>query len=143
LLPSGLAILEEQSWRNSGRCRKPRISCIIGNFMSKTTDKVLIVLVTTSTSKDAVVIGEAVVRAKRAACVNILPAVTSIYRWKGKTEKSREALLILKTTRLQYPALEKLIRSMHPYDVPEIIAIQAERGLRQYLGWVVQETTSN
>ena len=109
--------------------------------MKKSAGKVLIVLVMASSRKEAERIGQAVVKEKLAACVNILSAVTSIFRWQGKVQRSREALLILKTTERRYPALERLIRSMHSYEVPEIIAVKVEKGLSQYTAWVEQETT--
>jgi periplasmic divalent cation tolerance protein len=64
------------------------------------------------------------VKKKLAACANILSPVTSIFRWKGRIEKSREALLIVKTTGRRYAALAKIIGSIHPYEVPEIIALK-------------------
>ena len=116
---------------------------MVGHLMSKSTGNVLIALVTASTRKEATKIGQALVRGKLAACVNIIPAVTSIFSWKGRVQKSREVLLILKTTSRQYRALEKRIRSMHSYEIPEIIAVRVDKGFDQYLEWVRSETTSN
>ena len=109
--------------------------------MKKSAGKVLIVLVMVSSRKEAIRIAQAVVKEKLAACVNILSGVTSIFRWKGKVERSREALLILKTTEHRYPGLERLIRSLHSYEVPEIVALRIDKGLSQYTAWVEQETT--
>jgi periplasmic divalent cation tolerance protein len=109
--------------------------------MSRSRSKVLIVLVTASSRQEARKIGEAVVKEKLAACVNILSAVTSIFRWQGKVQRSREVLLMVKTTERRYAALEKVIRSMHSYEVPEIIALKINKGLGQYTAWVGQETT--
>jgi periplasmic divalent cation tolerance protein len=109
--------------------------------MNKSAGKVLVVLVTASSRKEAGRIGQAAVKEKLAACVNILSAVTSIFRWQGKVQRSREALLMLKTTEHRYPALERLIRSMHSYEVPEIIALKINKGLSRYTAWVEQETT--
>ena len=116
---------------------------MVGHLMKKSSGKVLIVLVTASSLKEAGKIGQAAVKEKVAACVNIVPAVTSIFRWEGKVQRSRETLLLVKTNERRYAALERLIRSMHSYEVPEIIALAAERGLRQYIAWVEQETTSH
>jgi periplasmic divalent cation tolerance protein len=102
-----------------------------------------LVFVTASDLKEARSIAQVVVKTKRAACVNIVPFVTSFFRWKGKVQKSREALLIMKTTRAQYSGLEKAVCAIHSYEVPEIVSIQIERGLPQYMGWVRHETTSN
>jgi len=109
--------------------------------MKKSAGKVLIVLVMASSRKEAIRIAQAVVKEKLAACVNILSPVTSIFRWKGKVQRSRETLLIVKTTERRYPGLERLIRSLHSYEVPEIVALRIDRGLSQYTAWVEQETT--
>lgn len=71
-----------------------------------------------------------------AACVNILPAVTSVYRWQGKIEQDNEVLLIIKTRRDRFSALETLIRSHHPYELPEIVAVPIDTGLKDYLNWI-------
>jgi periplasmic divalent cation tolerance protein len=98
-------------------------------------------LVTTANRREAIRIAKAVVEKRLAACGNVIPAVTSIFRWEGRVQKSREALLIMKTTLRRYPALERLIRSMHSYQVPEIIGLTVGKGLHPYLEWVQEETT--
>lgn len=108
--------------------------------MKRIQAKVLIVLVTANSQKEAVRIGEEMVKAKLAACANVISKIQSIYRWKGKIVKSREVLLILKSTELRYRALEKAIRAMHSYETPEIMAMQVSEGLDQYLDWVKIET---
>ena len=82
----------------------------------------------------------AVVEARLAACVNILPRVQSVYRWQGAVESATEIPLFIKSTAAGYPALEALIREHHPYDVPEIIALPVTQGLPAYLNWVAAET---
>src|SRR5574343_120654 len=82
----------------------------------------------------------AIVEAKLAACVNILPRVQSVYRWQGAVESAAEVPLLIKTTAAAYPALETAIRELHPYDVPEIIALPIAAGLPAYLNWVAAET---
>ena len=104
---------------------------------------VLMVLITTSNRREAGRIAEALVTNKLAACANLVTPVTSVFRWKGRVEKSREALLIVKTTVRRYPALERCVRSMHSYEVPEIIALPVQQGLRQYLEWVKKETATH
>ncbi len=81
-----------------------------------------------------------VVEARVAACVNILAPCRSVYRWQGAVEEAVEIPLLIKTTADRYPDLERAIKSMHPYDVPEIIAIPIATGLPAYLGWVDEET---
>jgi periplasmic divalent cation tolerance protein len=75
-----------------------------------------------------------------AACVNILPGLTSVYRWQGKMEEAGEVLLIIKTTQEAYALLESSLKACHPYELPEIIAVGADAGLPSYLHWVAQET---
>jgi len=83
---------------------------------------------------------EALVAANLAACVNILPACTSIYRWEGKVEHANEVPLLIKTTLTAYPKMESALRELHPYELPEIIAVPVTAGLPAYLHWVTQET---
>ena len=97
-------------------------------------------LVTTANRREAMRIAKSVVEKRLAACGNVLPSVTSIFRWKGRVQKSGETLLIMKTTSRRYPALQRLIRSMHSYEVPEIIGLTVESGLHPYVEWVHKET---
>src|SRR6476620_1243983 len=97
----------------------------------------------TSNRREAGRIAEAAVRSKVAACVNLVPSVTSMFRWKGRVQKSREALLIMKTSAHRYSALARLVLSMHSYEVPEIIALTVEQGIRPYLEWVHKETATD
>ena len=76
-----------------------------------------------------------------AACVNILPSVTSVYRWQGKVESADETILLIKTTMARYPAVEAAIKARHPYELPEIIAVPISAGLPAYLAWVETETS--
>lgn len=80
------------------------------------------------------------VEERLAACVNILPGLTSLYRWEGKIETSEEVLLIIKTTRDAYPRLESTLKACHPYELPEILAVAVDAGLPEYLQWVAHET---
>lgn len=100
------------------------------------TDK-FVVLVTCSSSAEANRIARAVVEARLAACVNILPgAVTSIYRWKGKVQSARERLLLIKTSRKRLAKLRATVEQLHSYDVPEFIALPIAVGSPEYLAWV-------
>lgn len=71
-----------------------------------------------------------------AACINIVPGMTSLYVWEGQTCEAGECLLLIKTRRERYPQLEAWLRNRHPYQVPEIIAIPIAGGLADYLGWI-------
>lgn len=81
-------------------------------------------------------IADALVEADQAACVNILPAGLSIYRWQGKIESAEEHLLIIKTHEEHYPHIETVIQNLHPYELPEIIAVPVIKGLPDYLTWI-------
>jgi periplasmic divalent cation tolerance protein len=76
-----------------------------------------------------------------AACVNILAPCVSVYRWQGALERSAEIPLLIKTTQSHYAAVESVIRKLHSYELPEIIAVPVVRGLPAYLAWVESETT--
>jgi periplasmic divalent cation tolerance protein len=78
-----------------------------------------------------------------AACVNLLPQVRSIYRWQGALEYSAEVLLLIKTRRDVYPALEQAVRARHPYELPEIVALPLATGLAGYLAWIDQNLREN
>jgi len=84
----------------------------------------------------------ALVGERLAACVNILAPCRSVYRWNGAVQNEEEYPVLAKTTTERYAALEVAIRSNHPYEVPEIIALPIERGLAAYLTWVAEETSS-
>lgn len=103
--------------------------------------EVLVVLTNTPDRATAERIAEALVTGKVAACVNILAGCTSVYRWKDRLEQANEVPLLIKTTRAAWPQLEKQLRQLHPYELPEIIAVPVTAGLPGYLDWVAQETT--
>jgi len=85
----------------------------------------------------------ALVEQRVAACVNILAPCRSVYRWQGSVQHDEEHPLLIKTTRAAYPALEAAIRALHPYALPEIVAMPVELGLAEYLHWVDAETRSD
>lgn len=96
----------------------------------------LIVLSTYPDAETARTIARTVVEEKLAACANIIPGVESIYRWKGAVETSGEVLAIFKTTEERYPQLEARIKELHPYEVPEVVAVKLAAGLPAYVRWV-------
>jgi periplasmic divalent cation tolerance protein len=96
----------------------------------------LIVFVTTPSSEEANRIAEAIVAQRLAACVNIVSAIQSIYRWEGKITRDHEALMIIKTTDERYTELERSVKELHSYTTPEVVALKVERGSTQYLRWL-------
>lgn len=76
---------------------------------------------------------------KLSACTQIIGPINSVYRWKGKVEKSKEWVCIVKTKISQYKKIEKVIKKIHPYELPEIIAVPIIKGSREYLGWMEKE----
>lgn len=98
--------------------------------------------VTCPNSKVATEIARAVVEKRLAACVNLIPQITSIYEWKGKIEEDSEVLMMIKTQSSLVPALTEFVRSVHPYEVAEVIALPVEQGNSPYLQWVRQVTES-
>jgi periplasmic divalent cation tolerance protein len=104
---------------------------------------VLLVLTNCPDAATATDIRRELVNARLAACVNQLGPVHSTYHWQGAIEETSEVTLLIKTTRDRYPALEAQLRRLHPYSVPEIIAIAVERGCPHYLTWVISETRAD
>jgi len=81
-------------------------------------------------------IADALVQAELAACVNVLPGMRSVYRWQGAVERADEVLLLIKTVRAQVEPVGALVASLHPYELPELLAVEAAAGLPAYLAWV-------
>lgn len=94
-----------------------------------------VVLVTIDDEQQGQAIATAIVAARLAACVNLFP-VQSIYRWQGEIQRDQEWQLVIKTDLAQYPALAAKIQSLHPYDLPEIIALPIAQGSEAYLAWI-------
>ena len=102
-------------------------------------DRFCVVLVTCGSAAEARKIAQAVVKKRLAACVNILTApVESVYRWKGRVEKARERLLIIKSRSTRLKALEREVLRLHSYETPEFIAIRISAGSSKYLSWIEQ-----
>ena len=94
------------------------------------------VLVTAPDLRRSRSLAKAVLRAKLAACANLVPGIESHYWWHGKIETGTEVLLIFKTLKSKLPALERLILAEHPYDTPEILSLVLNEGNRKYLDWI-------
>lgn len=99
-------------------------------------DAVLLCYCTCPDAASARALAEAVVGEGLAACVNRLPGVQSTYRWKGEVTTDSEELLIIKTTRQRFAALKERVLALHPYELPELIAVSVEQGHEAYLDWV-------
>ena len=97
---------------------------------------VCVVLVTCPPGRVARRLAEALISRRLAACVNIVPGMTSIFAWKGRVERARELLLVVKTTQGRFSALEQAVRKLHPYEVPEIISLPIRRGYPPYVRWI-------
>lgn len=96
----------------------------------------LIVFCTCPDEASAAQLSETLVQQRLAACVNSIPGLRSTYLWDGAVQTDQEHLLMIKTSRRRYPALETAIRNTHPYELPEILAVEAALGLPDYLQWV-------
>ncbi len=101
--------------------------------------EVLVVLVTCPPDK-ADAIAQGLVEDRVAACVNVVPTLRSVYRWKNGVQKNEETLLIVKTTRDRFDALKRAVLARHPYELPEVIALPVDRGHAPYIDWVVEST---
>lgn len=100
----------------------------------------LVVLSTCPDRDSAEEIATALVEDGHAACVNVVPGLTSVYRWQGSTHHDSEFLLVIKTTRESYRRTEETILRLHPDELPEVIALPVEKGLSDYLHWVTLQT---
>ena len=100
----------------------------------------IIVFITAPNEKEAACISQTIVGERLAGCVNMIRSVRSIYRWQGRIEDEQEVLLIIKTKRILFERLQKRVRELHSYSVPEILALPLVEGSEQYLNWLGQET---
>jgi periplasmic divalent cation tolerance protein len=99
----------------------------------------MVVMITAASKKEAALLAEKLLASKVAACVNMVP-VTSLFTWKGKAEKTREIMLLVKSQRNMFSRIEKLVRRYHGYEVPEIIALPVVAGSAPYLAWIRENT---
>jgi len=102
----------------------------------------IVVLVTAGTSAEGERLARTLVEEGLAACVNRVPGVQSVYRWEGKIEQSDEEMLMIKTCKELFTALEQRVRELHSYEVPEIIALPVIEGNAAYLRWLEEQVSS-
>lgn len=102
-------------------------------------DEVRVVLSTAPDPDTARALARDLVEARLAACVNLVPGATSVYRWEGRVEEAAEVLMVLKTTAAALPALEGALRERHPYDVPECVALDPARVEPRYRAWLLEQ----
>jgi periplasmic divalent cation tolerance protein len=103
-------------------------------------EEILLVLTNLPERESAERVAHALIESRAAACVSIMAACSSVYRWQGEIASASEVPLLIKTTRAAYAHAEATIRAHHPYELPEIIAVSMSAGLPGYLQWVAQET---
>lgn len=103
-------------------------------------DACLLVITNVPDAVSANAIARDLVESRLSACVNLIPGIRSVYRWQGLLEEANEVMLIVKTSAARYAEVEAAINALHPYDVPEIIALPVAAGLPAYLEWVMGET---
>ena len=101
----------------------------------------IVIFVTVGSSAEGERLAFSLVEERLAACVNRIRGIQSVYRWEGKVQDENEVLVLLKTQGRQYESLKARILALHPYEVPEVIAIPVERGHQAYLDWILRETT--
>jgi len=101
----------------------------------------IIILITAASKKEADKIAKALIKNRLAACVNIVAGALSLFWWKGKVDRAREALLVVKTRKEKFSKIVKLVKSLHSYEVPEIIAIPIVSGFKAYLKWIDESLT--
>lgn len=102
-----------------------------------------IILCTCPEEETARRLAAGLVEQRLAACVNVLPGVTSVYRWQGKVETDSECLMLVKTSEARVAALTQWLHEAHHYELPEIVAVPIVAGLEPYLAWVIDETNDN
>ncbi len=107
---------------------------------ARTPHRLRAILTTTGTEEQALSIARALVSERLAACVNIIGPVRSVYRWREAIEDDREFLLLIKTRATLYMKVERRVRELHAYEVPEVIALSMDRGSPPYIKWLLEST---
>jgi periplasmic divalent cation tolerance protein len=106
-------------------------------------EQYLLILSTCPDKETAIRVANTLVSKRLAACVNILPKLTSVYHWQGQIEASEEHLLLIKSTRTAYDEVESAICETHPYELPEVVAVPLIAGLESYLAWIGDNVVTN
>ena len=103
-------------------------------------DAILLCLCSCPDATSAEQLAGALVGERLAACINIVPGLRSVFRWQGSVQRESEVLLLIKTSAEAYPVLQDRLCELHPYELPELLAVEPAAGLPAYLGWVAAET---
>ena len=123
-------------------CLAGALSAQAGQDVSSSAPQVVLVLTTIAAETDGAALARTLVDERLAACVNVLPAMTSVYRWKGQVEQDREQQVVIKTTRDLLAALDARLRELHSYELPEFLVIATGGGSEAYLQWVEESVKS-
>ena len=107
---------------------------------ARTPHKLRVILTTTGAEEQALSIARALVSERLAACVNIIGPIRSVYRWRDAIEDEREYLLVIKTRATLYMKVERRVRELHTYEMPEVLALTADRGSPPYIKWLLEST---
>ncbi|XP_003385434.2 PREDICTED: uncharacterized protein LOC100640743 [Amphimedon queenslandica] len=113
---------------------------IQAKMSSTSTSSCLVTFVTCPSMEVARDLSRNILRSRLAACVNIIPQITSIYEWEGELQEDSEFLMVVKTSKDQISSLTSFIEQNHPYDVPEVISTEINHGSKKYLDWVMSST---
>ncbi len=103
--------------------------------------KMLLIITTITDIDKGKLLERQIIDNQLAACCNIMPRVTSIYRWKGELCEDQECLLVIKTVETRFKQISEFIKQQHPYETPELIALPVTKSTQEYLSWVIQETS--
>jgi len=110
--------------------------------MPTSNDQTMLLVMTTITDIDkGKLLARQIMAEQLAACCNIVPGITSIYRWKDELCEDQECLVVMKTIKTRYTQLSEFIQQQHPYDTPELIALPVTQSTQEYLSWVIKETS--
>ncbi len=105
--------------------------------------EVILIITNFPDKASALMLAQKLIESRAAACINILAESTSIYRWQGETEISHEIPVLIKTLVKHYVMVEEIIKAIHPYELPEIIAVPVKLGLPAYMQWIADEVTDH